>query len=359
VTSGVSPRGGNPPSTPRRGASSAAGLGYGVALQGVDPPATFVDMVREIESLGFGHLWLTDSSLHARNSYVYLTLAAVSSSRLGLGTAVTNPVTRHPAITAAAAATLDEVAAGRFILGIGAGDRPLLALGRKPCAPADLADAIEAIRALWTGDEVSMIAPGFTLDHAKLRFDARPGLPIFVSASGPRTLELAGGLADGVILLVGLYPDTITWALEHIDRGASAAGRPRPHTALFAYGAISDDGPAALAAGRSIAAWFPQTAPHLCRLAGLPDDIAAEVRAKYAGGEFQEAEAAAELLPETFVRRMALSGDARDAAEQIRGVLGAGVDSVHVFPLGTDRMATVRGFADVMQSLPTPAGSDR
>jgi 5,10-methylenetetrahydromethanopterin reductase len=337
--------------------SSNSGSTYGVALQGVDPPADFTAMVAEIESLGYSHLWVTDSSLHARNSYVYLTLAAVSSTRLRLGTAVTNPVTRHPAITAAAAATLDEVAGGRAILGIGAGDRPLLALGRKPCAPADLASAIEAIRALWSGDEVTLTAPGFALDHARLRFGARAGLPVFVSASGPRTLQLAGGLADGVILLVGLFPDAVAWALEQIDRGARAAGRPRPHTALFAYGAITDDESAALAAGRSIAAWFPQTAPHLCELAGLPADIAGAVRASYAGGEFQEAESAARLLPDSFVRRMALAGDAREAAERIRDVLAAGVDSVHVFPLGRSRMATVRAFASLMKAQLLPAGS--
>jgi 5,10-methylenetetrahydromethanopterin reductase len=325
-------------------------------MQGVDPPATFTDMVREIEALDYSHLWLTDSSLHARNSYIYLTLAAVNSSRVQLGTAVTNPVTRHPAITAVAAATLDEVSAGRAILGIGAGDRPLLALGRQPCSPADLSDAIEAIRSLWSGDEVTATARGFALDHAKLRFGARPGLPIFVSASGPRTLELAGGIADGVILLVGLSADSITWALEHIDRGAAAAGRPRPHTALFAYGAISDDAPAALAAGRSIAAWFPQTAPHLCHLAGLDPDIVNAVRASYAGGEFQEAEAAAGLLPDSFVRRMALAGDALEASERIGEALAAGVDSVHVFPLGADRMATVRAFAGVMKSIAQPGG---
>ena len=334
------------------------GPSYGVALQGVDPPASFVAMVGEIESLGFDHLWVTDSSLHARNSYVYLALAAVNSSRLRLGTAVTNPLTRHPAITAAAAATVDELSDGRAILGIGAGDRPLLALGYQPCSPAGLADAIGAIRALWSGDEVTVTAPGFTLDRARLRFGARPGLPVYVSASGPRTLELAGGLADGVILLIGLFPDAVTWALEHIDRGARAAGRPRPHTALFAYGAISEDKDAALAAGRSIAAWFPQTAPHLCTLAGLPEAIARAVRSSYAGGEFQEADTAARLLPDSFVRKMALAGDSAEAAERIRGVLGAGVDSVHVFPLGADRMATVRAFAGVMSGATARASGD-
>src|SRR6185437_16203579 len=113
------------------------GPGSGVVLQGVDAPGEFCRRVEEIESLGFGYLWLTDSSLHARNCYAYLTLAATRSSRLLLGTAVTNPATRHPAITAAAAATVDEISGGRMILGIGAGDRPLLALGLRPSPLAE------------------------------------------------------------------------------------------------------------------------------------------------------------------------------------------------------------------------------
>ena len=80
----------------------------GVVLQGAYEPALFGDMVAEIDALGFDNLWLTDSSLHARNSYAYLTIAAMRSARLTLGTAVTNPLTRHPAIMAASAATVDE-----------------------------------------------------------------------------------------------------------------------------------------------------------------------------------------------------------------------------------------------------------
>jgi 5,10-methylenetetrahydromethanopterin reductase len=122
---------------------------------------------------------------------------------------------------------------------------------------------------------------------------------------------------------------------------------------------VFDGYQAALAAGRSIAAWFPQTAPHLCRLAGLDAQTVDAVRASYAGGEFQEADAAARLLPDDFVRRMALAGDAGEAAGRVRDVLRAGVDSVHVFPLGADRMATVRAFADVMKTMNPLTGSER
>jgi 5,10-methylenetetrahydromethanopterin reductase len=320
---------------------------FGVVLQGVDGPREFGERVEEIERLGFDHLWLTDSSLHARNCYSYLTLAATRSSRMMLGTAVTNPATRHPAITAAAAATVDEIAGGRVILGIGAGDRPLLALGLKPSPLATLEAAITSIRHLWLGEEVELEAGGFALHSAHLRFAARPGIPIFVSASGPRTLELAGRLADGVIMLVGLFPDALEQSISHVERGASAAGRPRPHIAVFAYGAIDEDEQAALASARSIAAWFPQTAPWLCELAGLPPDLISRVRGSYQGGEFQEAAAAAQVLPAEFVRKVALAGNRQHAIERVRAVLAAGADSVHVFPLGASRMSTVRAFAEI------------
>jgi 5,10-methylenetetrahydromethanopterin reductase len=321
----------------------------GVTLQGVDPPDDFEEMVTEIESLGYDSFWLTDSSLHSRNCWAYLTLAARRTSRMTIGTAVTNPLTRHPAVTAVAAATLADISGDRAILGIGAGDRPLLSLGHKPARLATLEAAIAAIRALWAGETVESDGPGFALHDAHYRFPPGSGIPIpvWVSATGPRTLELAGRIADGVILLAGLHPEGIMFALEHIDRGAEAAGRSqRPPVAVFAYGAIDEDEEAAIAAARTIAAWFPQTAPAACRLAGLPQDIIDQVRGSYAGGEFQEAARAAEALPVEFVKRMALAGGKDEARQHLRVLAGLGVDSVTVFPLGPDRMATVRSFAD-------------
>lgn len=327
------------------------GIGSGVVLQGAYEPPVFKNMVTEIDALGFDTLWLTDSSLHARNSYAYLTLAALTSPRLDVGTAVTNPLTRHPAITAASAATVDEISGGRMILGIGAGDRPLLALGMKPASVDTLRASIDAIRALWRDEHVDADDAAFVLRDAHLRFPARAEIPIFISASGPRTLELAGEVADGVILLVGLFPEALAWALDHVDRGASTAGRGRPHVAVFAYGAIDDDEDRALESARSIAAWFPQTAPVICELAGLPTQLVDEVKARYAGGEFQEAATAARLLPDDFVRCVALAGNEDRARERIETVLAAGADSVNVFPLGEERMRTVRSFAACIDDL--------
>jgi 5,10-methylenetetrahydromethanopterin reductase len=321
----------------------------GATLQPVDPAAEFEGYVDEIEALGFDEFWMTDSSLHSRYVYAYLALAARRTSKMRVGTAVTNPTTRHPAVTATAALTMAEMSDGRFSLGIGAGDRPLLALGYKPATLARLESSIESIRRLWTGETLSFEGPGYVLSDAHLRDPGRTDIPIYMSASGPKTLELAGRVADGVILLAGLHPDGVNWALQRIDRGVEAAGRSeRPKITVFAYGAISEDEDAALAAGRTIAAWFPQTAPRYCELAGLSPELVAEVRKRYAGGEFQEAESAAQLLPDDFVHRMALAGGPARAREHITNMIDVGVDCVSVFPLGDDRMATVRHFRDAV-----------
>lgn len=322
----------------------------GAALQPVYAADEFGGLVRTIESWGIDQLWLTDSSLHAKCCYAYATLAAVNSSHMTIGTAVTNPITRHPAVGAMAALTQHEISGGRFRYGIGAGDRPLLALGYRPARLAVLEDAVLASRRLWSGEEVTWQASGFTLEHAHIRHGAPAEIPVYVSASGPKTLEMAGRIADGVVLLAGLHPEGLQYAISHIERGAEKAGRSaRPKITVFGYGAISDDEDYALEAGRSIAAWFPQTAPVYCRLAGLPDDIAEQVKSAYGGGEFQEAKAAARLLPDDFVRRMSLSSNKSVVREHLKTMAELGIDCFAAFPT-TDtvdsRMATVKALAE-------------
>ena len=324
----------------------------GVALQGRYPPDVFEDMVRVVDRCGYDYLWLTDSSLHTRNPYVHLALASRLTTSLVLGTAVTNPQTRHPGIVAVNAATLEELAPGRTVLGIGAGDRPLRELGLRPARLQEMRDSIHAIRGLLAGESVTHDGTRFRMENAHLRFGSSYRIPVFISASGPKTLALAGEIADGVIFLGGLFRDGVEYGLRHIDRGAQRAGRPRPHVSVFGYGAVDDDDPTgALEAARSIAAWFPQTAPFYCDLAGLDPEISAEVKARYAGGEFQEAQAAASIMPESFVRKMAFAGDSEQALGHLRTLAGLGVDSVTLFPLGSKRSETVEAFSRVFQRL--------
>ena len=223
-----------------------------VCLQGVDTPEVFEQHVGLIDRLGYDALWLTDSSLHSRNCWAYLTLAARASDRLRIGTAVTNPVTRHPAITAVAAATVAEISGGRVTLGIGAGDRPLLSLGESRPAWPTWRSPSRSIRALWAGEHVTAAARGFGLDDAHYRFAPAPGhshlgvghRPEDAGAGGPgrRRRDPAGGPAPG------WHP---LRARPHRPR-RRAGGRDRPEVTVFAYGAIDDeDEAAAFAAARS------------------------------------------------------------------------------------------------------------
>ena len=321
-----------------------SGVAKGVVLQGVDPPAELVECAKRFEQMGFDHLWMTDSSLHARDPYQLLALAAGATSRIKLGTAVTNPVTRHPALTAVSSATLDEASGGRAILGIGAGDRPLVALGLQPARLSVLEGAIGAIRALHRGEHLDLDTDTFSFHDAHLRIPARHDIPVYISASGPKTLQLSGRIADGVILLCGRDPGVVTWAINQIASGAATANRTIPHIAVFAYGIIDEDEEVALAGARSIAAWFPQTSPHYCDLVGLDPKIRDAVRERYVGGEFQEADEAAALLPADFVRKMALSGNRERTTAQLRALAHVGVDSINVFPLGNDRQSTIDAF---------------
>jgi 5,10-methylenetetrahydromethanopterin reductase len=317
----------------------------GVTLQGVYEPAEWVELVRWIEELGYDNLWITDSSLHAGEVYVYSTLALQATSRLTVGTAVTNPLTRHPAITANAFRSLQQLAPGRVVCGIGVGDRPLGDIGLPMAKLQTLDRTIDAMRRLWRGETVENLDVGpWRFASAHLR-SAVEEPPVYISASMPRALELTGRTADGLILLAGLFPEGLAFAREHVARGRSQSGRADFDETLFLYGAVADDEQAALESARTIAAWFPKTAPHYAKLAGMSDELIAAVNDAYSGGEFQHARAAAKLISDELVRRIAFCGTPSQAQEKLDWLRQAGVESVSVFPLGDDRRGTIERFA--------------
>jgi 5,10-methylenetetrahydromethanopterin reductase len=317
---------------------------YGVTLQGVYEPFEWVELARWIEELGFDNLWLTDSSTHAGDCYVYATLALQATSRITVGTAVTNPLTRHPAITANAFRSLSQLAPGRVVCGIGVGDRPLYELGLPMARIAALRETIDAMRRLWRGETVVAEVATWQLVAAHLCSPV-PEPPVYVSASQPRALELTGEVADGLILLAGLFPEGLAFAREHVARGRARSTRLAFDETLFLYGAISEDEAGALDAGRAIAAWFPKTAPEYARLAGMGEELIDAVNSAYSGGEFQHAKEAARLIPDEVVRRIAYCGTPAQARAKLDWLHEAGVDAVSIFPLGDDRRGTIERFA--------------
>jgi 5,10-methylenetetrahydromethanopterin reductase len=319
---------------------------YGVTLQGVDEPSEFPDLARWIEGLGYDDLWITDSSLHAGEVYVYATLALQATTRLRVGTAVTNPCTRHPAITANAAATLARLAPRRFVCGIGVGDSPLPEIGVKVAKVDTLVEAVATMRRLWSGEALDGEFGRHRYTSARLTKPA-PEIPVHFAASGPKTLGAAGEHADGAIVLAGLFPEGLDFALEHLARGR-AAGDGRSFTiTCFLYGSIRDDEAVALKETRTIAAWFPKVSPPYARLAGMSDELIDSVRAAYAGGEFQRAGAAAGLIDDDMVRKLAFAGTPQTTAPKLEWLRASGIDAVSIFPLGADRFATIETFAEM------------
>ena len=180
---------------------------------------TFGALCREAEATGFDWLGVADSQSVFHELYVALTLAALNTSRVRLGPLVTNPLTRHLVVTASAMASIDELSKGRAVLGLGSGDSAIYTLGAPPATVAGLGASIDTLGRLTGGEAVQREARTWHVHRASRR------VPIYLAAEGPRTLELAGRVADGVIVGLGLTPEVIALSLAAIERGARAAGR--------------------------------------------------------------------------------------------------------------------------------------
>ena len=164
------------------------------------PVAETMTFARRVEVAGFGGLWVADSQDLFRDCFVSTTAVAMVTERLSLGTAVTNPVLRHPSVLAGAAASLDELFPGRLTLGLGSGETAVQTAGKKPATLAEMEAALRACRSYlrhpWGGE-------------------VRP-VPLVLAATGPRALGLAGWLADGAYMKIGCDQRLLAWAGDQI-----------------------------------------------------------------------------------------------------------------------------------------------
>ena len=179
----------------------------------------FGELCREAEACGFQWVGVADSQSVFHELYVALTLAVLNTSRARVGPLVTNPQTRHLVVTGSAMASIDELSGGRAVLGLGSGDSAIYTLGAPPATVAGLEDAVVTLGRLTGGEQVKRQARTWQVHRTRRR------VPIYLAAEGPRTLELAGRVADGVIVGLGLTPEVIRLSLAAIERGARAAGR--------------------------------------------------------------------------------------------------------------------------------------
>jgi 5,10-methylenetetrahydromethanopterin reductase len=228
----------------------------------------FAADVRRAEALGWDAALQPDSQLRRRDTYVLLAAAARATERITLGTLLANPINRHPTVTASSIATIDELAPGRVLLGWGVGDTAVRLAGLRPARVKELEESTRLMRALLDGEAVEVGAP------RPARLPHHRPVPIWIAAGGPRTLRMAGGVADGVFLRVGTHAANIARSIALIRAGAAEAGRAPDSVRLgIIFHTVFVDEPArALTMAKSMAAGYYEYSPRLFEVPGLPWD---------------------------------------------------------------------------------------
>lgn len=325
------------------------GLTFGVCVNAVDTPRDFIRLAQAVEAGGFDYLWIPDIALMAREVISYLTLAAVNTSTIRLGPAVFHPFVRHPAYSASTIATLDEISEGRIVFGMGLGGREILQ--EVACDAANIAELREWVavsRRLLAGEAVSVDGPRYRMQNARLRFKSRPNIPVYVAATGPKMLSLAGELGEGAFALVGVHPKCVGLAVSQVAKGAVASGRAARDVdlGLYIHCAISRAGEKALDECRRGAGLLALRNPSYAELAGIaPGQLDAMKQAASAAGS-SFGKGFAETVPDEIVRKFSLAGTPAECRQALEAVAGSGIHRIDIYLQGSGREETVRLFAE-------------
>jgi alkanesulfonate monooxygenase SsuD/methylene tetrahydromethanopterin reductase-like flavin-dependent oxidoreductase (luciferase family) len=309
----------------------------------VDFPV-YLRSVKAADQAGYDTAWIPDSQMIWQDPYVYMARGLAETDRIVFGTAVTNAITRHFTVTASGHVTLAQMHPGRVVMGIGRGDSSIRTLGLKPLKVAQMRELVGRLRDLMAGEEVD-------LDGRPVRITfARDHVPVMVGGTGPRTMRMAGALADVVTVEVGASEDAIRWAVENIRRGAEEAGRDADEVQVVALCGmwVSDDREEARANCR----WAPASAAnHIAEVmhnnpehgmpAALTDLVALRRQTvgttglssvdgsyDYYGGHCVNDADHAQWIPDDVLDDFALAGTADEVVERIEGLARLGVDEV-------------------------------
>jgi 5,10-methylenetetrahydromethanopterin reductase len=314
-----------------------------------------VHYVKLAEESGYDTGWLADERFY-REVYSCLTYLSTQTSRLKLGPCVTDPYARHPALTASAIATLDEISGGRAMLAIGAGISGFAELGvdRKKPARA-IREAIEIIRPLLRGEEVDYHGEVVSFNKGRLSFKPRRAeIPIYVASNGPLGQRSAGMVADGA-LMEGCASVAEAKAFRaQVERGAREAGREPGSVKIIArlntY--ISDDGAAARDALRpAVARYLGARRLKMATLEeqglALPETALESVAGAHYASGYTPYLPLLPLITDRHVDALTLAGTVEEVTEHVIELRKAGVDSFIIMPFaaeGDSLDKTIRRF---------------
>lgn len=312
-----------------------SGRSLGAAFLGEDAPAHIAERARAAERAGLDSLWVTEDYFQT-SAFALAGAAAAVTTRIGLGLAVVNPFTRHPALLAMETATLAGIAPGRVVLGLGTGVRRWIEDQMGIVAPRPLTTlraCVDVVRRLWAGERVSREGRDFSLRNVALEFKpAQPELPIVLGVKGPRALALAGAVADGVVCSIMSSPAHVRRVRDTIAAARRDAGHAAPFPILaYVPVAIGCD---AVAARRSVRPLLARYLAHfhgqmILGEAGVSEAQTLAIREARAAGE-----SGATFVTEAQIDTFALVGTPDQARERLRAWIEAGLDTPIALPAG-------------------------
>ncbi len=339
----------------------------------VDPllkPQDLIALAQAAEAAPFSHFWYPDEKFF-RECYVGLTLVASHTQRIELGPCLTDPYSRHPIMTAAAIGTLAEVAPGRVWLGMGAGGRGLSAMGLEQVRPARaIREALEVIRRLLAGESVDYQGEVITLRDRPLDFTPTADVRFLIGTGHGRYVQqLAGEVADAVMLANYASPPALQKALTWVEKGARRAGRNLADVTLIARVdvAVSDEREQARAAvAPKILSALRASYPALNYLDDLPPfELSSELlrvlgKKDYATRTYYADPAhSAPLIPPALTDQLAVAGTPDEVADKLRAIAAVGFDQVTIRPVpaaGQTLASSVALFTERVLPALQPAG---
>ena len=304
------------------------------------------------EERGFEAVWQADSRL-VREASVPMAAFAATTSLIKVGAGVIDIWSRNPARLASMFSTLDDLAPGRIICGLGAWWDPLAAkVGISRARPLGaMREVTTVVRALLANENVTFHGDHVNLDDVELDYvyqERRPkDVPIYIGATGMKMMELTGEIADGVVLNYLVSPDYNSRAMDALDRGAGAAGRSvddldRPQLVVCS---VHEDRGTALDMARNMVTQYLGQQPHIMKASGVPDSLLEEVgKVLTWPATAAQVEAASRLVPDDIVQMLTASGTPAEAREAVDGYLATGATCPILYPLG-DVHAMIDAFA--------------
>ncbi len=300
----------------------------------------------QAEKTGFNTLWVTD---HFNNRNVYVSLAIVSAytDKIKFGPGVTNPYMAHPIVTAQAVSTLNEIAPGRVICGIGVGDRTTLEMvNMKPSKPlATMRESVKIIREITSGGNLEMQGEIFTVSGARLNFTMTNPVPIFIGAQGPKMLALAAEVGDGVLINAS-HPNDIKNAMAFVEEGAAKAGKTLGDLEVAAYTSfsIAKDPEKASKAVVPVVAYIVAGCPEaILEKHGISIETATEIRQAIVRGRWKEAFS---QITSGMIEAFSICGTPETVVEKINKLVKVGITQIVAgSPIGPNMRKSINTIA--------------